>query len=391
MASSYTYTSNNNFTDVDLEGGDISPLTRAEKTSGRRNITKVILVVAGVAGVATIGAVTFSAFDYNHSSGYDAASVSRGLEEQLSVAEPTAIDSLIGKNMSTPTYLSVDGWEKCVGVEPVGTFTIYCIPKIKPSACIEKSWGSLTAENMGMSDCSAAESSSNPKDQIEKPEPTDKYKLDMDSYFSSHQAEIEKFIAENKDAVADIQPEIEDAIKDEIFDFSHYKEQLQKLVDEHDMKDYKEKFKSFTEKHKQAIEDFIKENESAISDVKDRIATEIDNGNFDFEHYQDVIQEYVDEFDMNKYKKDLDSFVTTHQQEIQKFVDDNKDAVNDVADQITKRVNSGSFDFVNYKQEIQELVNEYDLNNLAQKRQVDELNSKLTSVQNKVSEKPDAV
>jgi hypothetical protein len=153
------------------------------------------------------------------------------------------------------------------------------------------------------------------------------------------------------------------------------------------MKDYKDTFKKFMDKHKQAIDDFIKENESAVSDVKDRIATEIKTGNFDFEHYQDVIQEYVDEFDMNNYKKDMDSFVATHQEAIQKFVDDNKDAVNDVADQITDRINSGSFDFVNYKQEIQDLVSEYDLNNLAQDSAVDKLASSFSTVQDTASGK----
>jgi hypothetical protein len=382
-----SYSSNSNFTDIDLESGDLSPQTRAEKTSGRSNITKVILAVAGVAGVAAIGAVTTSGSNHDHSTGYDAVSAFRRLEAS-EVAEPTAIDSLIGMGMSTPAYLSVDGWDKCVTEESVGTSTQYCIPKLKPSACSEKSWGSLAAENMEISVCSAAKPSNNSKAQIEKAEAPDKYKLDMDSYLSAHQAEIEKFVADNKDVVADIQPEIESAIKDETFDFAHYKEQLQELVNEHDMKDYKDKFKTFMDKHKQAINDFIKENESAVSDVKDRIATEIKTGNFDFEHYQDVIQEYVDEFDMSKYKKDMDSFVSTHQEAIQKFLDDNKDAVDDVVDQITDRVNSGSFDFVNYKQEIQDLVNEYDLNNLAQ---ADKLNSKLSTVKDKASEKLSAV
>jgi CRISPR/Cas system-associated exonuclease Cas4 (RecB family) len=385
-----SYISNNSFTDIDLESGDLPPQPRAEKTSGRRNITKLILAVAGVAGVAAIGAVTSSGPIYDQRTGYRAASASRRLEAPA-VAEPTAIDSLIGMGISTPAYLSVDGWEKCVAEEPMGTSNQYCIPKIKPSACIEKSWGSLAADIIEISVCSTAKPSNNPKAQTEKAEASDKYKLGMDTYLSAHRAEIEKFIADNKDAVADIQPEIENAIKDETFDFAHYKEQLQELVNEHDMKDYKDKFEEFTYKHKQAINDFIKENESAVSDVKDRITTEIKTGNFDFKHYQDVIQEYVDEFDMNKYKKDMDNFVSTHQKAIQKFVDDNKDAVNDVADQITELINSGSFDFVNYKQEIQDLVSEYDFNNLAQNGAADKLASKFSTVQNTAPGKLSAV
>jgi hypothetical protein len=72
----------------------------------------------------------------------------------------------------------------------------------------------------------------------------------MDSCLSAHQAGIKKFVDDIKDAVSDIQPEIESAINDETFDFAHYKEQLQKLVDKHNMKDYRGKSRAFMDKHK---------------------------------------------------------------------------------------------------------------------------------------------
>jgi hypothetical protein len=377
----------NHFTEIDLENGDSSPLTRVETTttSGRRNITKVILAVAGVAGVAAIGAVTSSGSNYNHETGYTAAATSRMLEATLDV-EPTATDTLIGAGMATPAYLSVDGFEKCVAEKSVGTSTQYCIPQIRPSACIEKSWGSLAAENMGIFPCAAKASPiHNPEQQPDKP---DQYKLDMDSYLKDHKAEVDKFLADNKDAIGDIHPEIEQAINNETFDFEHYKEQLQEILDEHDMKDYKDKFQTFMNKNQQDIDDFILENKQAVSDVQDRIADSIKIGDFDFEHYKEVIQEYVDEFDMAKYKTDMDDFVSKHQDAIKKFVNDNKDAVSDVMGQITDRVNSGSFDFENYKQEIQDLVTDFDLNNNINKDDLqNSVSNTLSTVQDKVANK----
>jgi hypothetical protein len=58
--------------------------------------------------------------------------------------------------------------------------------------------------------------------------------------------------------------------------------------------------------------------------VQDRIASSIEAGDFDFEHYQDLIQEYIDESHMAKYKKHMDSFVSSHQEAIQEFLDDNR-------------------------------------------------------------------
>ena len=42
---------------------------------------------------------------------------------------------------------------------------------------------------------------------------------------------------------------------------------------------------------------------SAVSDVKVRITSSIKTGDSDIEHYKDVIQEYMDEFDIEKYKE----------------------------------------------------------------------------------------
>ena len=53
--------------------------------------------------------------------------------------------------------------------------------------------------------------------------------------------------------------------------------------------------------------------------------------------------------------------MSNHEEEIQKFIHDNKDAVSNVMNQITDRVHSGNLDFDNYKQEIEVLVNKPDL------------------------------
>lgn len=355
-----SYTSATPLTMIDLENGDFDATSRAEKvTVPRRSMTKIALAVAGIAGVASIGAIMSTSHNYQQETGYAAAATSRMLEATIDT-EPTATDSLT--STLPPTYLSIDGWENCLSVQSIGTSTQYCLPSLKPSACLKLSWGSLTAENMEISVCPSTKKTPNVKAMVEqKKEDTDKYKQDLDRFVTSHQAEIDDFLDDNKDAVSDVQSEIEKSITNETFDFKHYKEQIQKLVDEHDMKDYQEKLKAFMDSHRQEIDDFVTANMPAVSDVKDKISDAIKTGNFDFEHYQNVIQGYVDDFDIEKYKLDMDNFVSTHKAEIEEFIDDNKDAVNDVMDQITDRVNKGSFDFENYKQEIQDLVTKFDL------------------------------
>ena len=55
----------------------------------------------------------------------------------------------------------------------------------------------------------------------------------MDSYLFTYQDNMDNFVTDNKDTVDNIQTEFEKSIKDETFDFEHYKEQLQKLQFHH--------------------------------------------------------------------------------------------------------------------------------------------------------------
>merc|ERR1712146_226177 len=52
--------------------------------------------------------------------------------------------------------------------------------------------------------------------------------------YAHYQQQIAQFVADNKQAVADVQEDIDDLIATGEFDFAHYKEQIQDLVDRFD-------------------------------------------------------------------------------------------------------------------------------------------------------------
>merc|ERR1712230_69586 len=56
----------------------------------------------------------------------------------------------------------------------------------------------------------------------------------MGAFVAAHRAEIAQFVVDNKQAVEDVQGDIEDLIATGEFDFAHYKEQIQDLVDRFD-------------------------------------------------------------------------------------------------------------------------------------------------------------
>jgi len=407
--------SSNEFTDIDLEYGVGSPAPRTEHTtSGRKNLVKAIMAVAGIAAIGAVGTVAAVGSSQNSAvSGYTDAAASRHLEAEATGSDPDSTVALGGDAAPRPAYLDVPGFEKCLQEEEssgrrrlgsaptTSTSTNWCVPKMKPSDCIDASWGQITKENMALSACTetptktpAASAKETPTSSPEKDatkdaddgymtkdkdtatavdsylklRPTDtptdskmgEYKLKLKEFVENHKAEIEKFVSVHKAAIGDAKVEIADAIKTGNFDFKHYQEQLKDIVSKHDIEAYKVGLEKFVENHKASIEKFVAENKDTLKDVADKIQSAIKDGKFDYTNYQDQLQKFVNDFDLGKYQESMTTFVDQHKEEIQKFVTANKQAVEDVQEDIDALVASGKFDFENYKEQIQALVTAYD-------------------------------
>merc|ERR1712094_102539 len=145
---------------------------------------------------------------------------------------------------------------------------------------------------------------------------------------------IAQFVADNKQAIADAKAEIAEAIKTGDFDYAHYKQQLQALVDKHDLGEYAKKFEAYMAAHKAEVAQFVADNKAALADVADRIKASVAAGDFDYAHYQQQLQQFVTEHDLGAYREQLDAFVAAHRAEIAQFVADNKQAVADVQEEI---------------------------------------------------------
>merc|ERR1719420_997077 len=153
-----------NMSTIDLEYGIASgTTTRAEHTTtGRKNLVKAVLGVAGIASIGAIGTVA-TVSSRSLSTGIDPAALSRRLDAQITAAnpaaEPTASDSLAPIGLAgapEPAYLRVPDFETCLSQqETKGGTTNWCMPKIKPSACVDASWGELSSAdgNMGVPAC----------------------------------------------------------------------------------------------------------------------------------------------------------------------------------------------------------------------------------------------
>merc|ERR1719453_1240850 len=158
-----TYDDDSSMSTIDLEYGITSnTTTRAEHTTtGRKNLVKAIMGVAGIAAVGAIGAVTTVV--QKTETGYGHAMSARRLDAAAPAAtapEPTATDSIsIVSGMAQPAYLRVPGFKKCLVEEVDGAVTRWCVPKIKPSACIDKSWGAISSADadMGVAACAEEE------------------------------------------------------------------------------------------------------------------------------------------------------------------------------------------------------------------------------------------
>lgn len=46
-----------------------------------------------------------------------------------------------------PRYLSVPRFQSCLGVEKKSTWTAYCLPQFRPTACPEASWTLLSQDH----------------------------------------------------------------------------------------------------------------------------------------------------------------------------------------------------------------------------------------------------
>merc|ERR1719230_1873588 len=161
-------------------------------------------------------------------------------------------------------------------------------------------------------------------------------------------------------ALADAKAEIAEAVKTGDFDYAHYRQQLQALVDKHDLSEYAKKFEAYMAAYKAEVAQFVADNKAALADVADRIKASVAAGDFDYAHYRQQLQQFVTEHDLGAYRERLDAFVAAHRAEIAQFVADNKQAVEDVQGDIEDLIATGEFDFAHYKEQIQDLVDRFD-------------------------------
>ena len=299
----------------------------------------------------------------------------RGLEAASTpaAAEPTATEPMVGGPGSLPpAYLSIPNYESCLSKETAGTSEQWCIPAAMPSECVDASWGQITQENMGLTACESTDDKSATKGApatsdatddgytASPTDNTDEYKQKLTAFMGSHKAEIEAFTSKHKAAIDEAQNDIAKAIKSGDFDFENYQQQLKDIVDQHDLAAYKQKFESYMESHKAEIKQFADENKGILQDIEEKNNEAVASGQFDFTHYKEQLQAFVNEYDLQKYQKDMDQYMETHKDQIESFVAANKQAVEDVSGDISDLVKTGSFDFKNFEQTIQDLVTKYD-------------------------------
>jgi hypothetical protein len=186
------------------------------------------------------------------------------------------------------------------------------------------------------------------------------YKQKLTAFMGSHKTEIEAFTSEHKTAIDEAKDDIATAIKSGDFDFENYQQQLKDIVDKHDLATYKQQFEAYIESHKAEIKQFVDENKGILQDVEEKINEAVASGQFDLTLYKEQLQAFVNQYDLQKYQKDMDQFMQTHKDEIESFVAANKQAVGDVSGDISDLIKTGSFDFSNFEQTIQDLVTRYD-------------------------------
>jgi len=69
-------------------------------------------------------------------------------EDELSYCDDTRIGHTL-----PPYYLSVPGFQSCLGSKNMGTSTAWCLPRSKPEACISESWTELARNLDELSYC----------------------------------------------------------------------------------------------------------------------------------------------------------------------------------------------------------------------------------------------
>jgi len=58
-----------------------------------------------------------------------------------------ASPTVIGANVLPPKYLSVQGFQGCLGIKSMGSWESYCLPAAQPNECSNESWSKLSAMN----------------------------------------------------------------------------------------------------------------------------------------------------------------------------------------------------------------------------------------------------
>lgn len=59
------------------------------------------------------------------------------------VAPPVAPSATAALTALPPAYLQVDGFQRCLGEQTVGTHRQWCLPVTRPAQCPEASWQQL--------------------------------------------------------------------------------------------------------------------------------------------------------------------------------------------------------------------------------------------------------
>merc|ERR1711988_1815301 len=185
------------------------------------------------------------------------------------------------------------------------------------------------------------------------------YRNMFSAFVKSHQAEIQKFLAENKKAIDDVKDKIAASVEAGTFDIKHYQQVIQQFVNDFDLQKYRTQMMQFTKTHKAKIEQFMQAHNAQISAVKAEIKDAIDNGDFNFEEYQKEIKATFNQH-MAEYNAAMQAFETGHQKEIAQFMSDHKEQVAAIKGQIDSGIRNGSFDFAHFKPAIEAMISEHE-------------------------------
>jgi len=235
---------------------------------------------------------------------------------------------------------------------------------------------------------------------------TDKYLERMHRFIAENAEELENFANTHKEEFEEVQGKLNEEVHAGRFDYENYQQQFRDLVDDHAIAKYTEAMQAFVGNHTESIEAFVAQNKEAVLEVMSAVGEAIRDGNipdgqFDLGlllgssaaavqtpttsstnastsisdidratpsgsytnssmgRLRTMVEDFMRDFGVSQYRKEMHEFITTHMPEIAAFVMANRDAIASVWDKIQDRVNKGEFDFKNYQQQIADLTMNY--------------------------------